>query len=427
MAATARWVKRDHARRSETFTARPAGETQVDRGAVSVPARRSRIRSCASQRAVADVEGLVVDEEPDQLAVGDVDDRLARLGVAVAGLGVGQRAQLVDAVEVGAGQAVRLALVEVAAQADVAVGEREDRLALGQRVEVERRLPHAPRLDGEGGVVDHRRQLEQLGEVRDDDVGAVGLERVGLADPVHADHAAESRRPGRPRRRPGRPRRRRRGRARPQPAGAGQERVGRRLAPQVLPARPRAVDAALEQIDDPAATSTSWQLALEETTARRSPASRAARRYRATRRRARRPARGCGLQHELVLAVAEAVDRARAGWVVGGALGQLDAPGLQEERGAVGARLAVDVVVVVGVAVEGLERRARRRRSGREEVVEHLLPRPRVDVGRLGEHAVEVEQAGGDRSVSRAQPVSVPIGCSPSMSIVGLALAQPRG
>ena len=40
--------------------------------------------------------------------------RLARLGVAVARLGVGQRMQLVEAVQVRARQAVRLALVEVA-------------------------------------------------------------------------------------------------------------------------------------------------------------------------------------------------------------------------------------------------------------------------------------------------------------------------
>ena len=46
----------------------------------------------ATQLAVAQVERLVVDEQPDELAVGDVDDRLAGLGVAVAGLGVRERA-----------------------------------------------------------------------------------------------------------------------------------------------------------------------------------------------------------------------------------------------------------------------------------------------------------------------------------------------
>ena len=77
------------------------------------------------QRAVAHVERLVIDEQPDQLAVRDVDDRLARLGIAVRALGVGQRPQFVEAVQIGARDAVRFALVEVAAQADVAVAERE--------------------------------------------------------------------------------------------------------------------------------------------------------------------------------------------------------------------------------------------------------------------------------------------------------------
>ena len=44
------------------------------------------------QPPVADVERLVVDQQPDQLAVGDVDDRLAGLRVAVGALGVRQRA-----------------------------------------------------------------------------------------------------------------------------------------------------------------------------------------------------------------------------------------------------------------------------------------------------------------------------------------------
>ena len=89
------------------------------------------------QRAVADVERLVVDEQPDQLAVGDVDGRLAGLGVAVAGLGVRQRALFEEGVEVGTRQPVRFPLVEVAAQPDVAIGKGKDRLALREQVHVE--------------------------------------------------------------------------------------------------------------------------------------------------------------------------------------------------------------------------------------------------------------------------------------------------
>src|SRR3954453_17708041 len=109
----------------------------------------------ALQLAVADVEGLVVDEQADDLAVRDVEDRLPRLGKPVARLGVGERADLVDAVQVRARQAVRLALVEIAAQADVPVREREDRLRLREPVEVEGGLTDRPRLEVELRVGDH--------------------------------------------------------------------------------------------------------------------------------------------------------------------------------------------------------------------------------------------------------------------------------
>ena len=105
--------------------------------------------------AVPHVEGLVVDQEAQQLAVGHVDHLLAGLRIAEAGLGIGEGAQLVDAVEVGAWDAERFAFVEVAAQAQVTVGQREHRLALLDDAEVEGHLADAPRLEGEGGVGDH--------------------------------------------------------------------------------------------------------------------------------------------------------------------------------------------------------------------------------------------------------------------------------
>ena len=107
------------------------------------------------QFAVADVEGLVVDQQPDRLAVGHVDHGLPRLGEAVAGLGVRQRPQLVERVQIGARDAVRLALVEVAAQADVPVAECEDRLRLGEDLEVEAGLADMPRLDRVRALADH--------------------------------------------------------------------------------------------------------------------------------------------------------------------------------------------------------------------------------------------------------------------------------
>src|SRR5215218_898609 len=65
----------------------------------------------AEQLAVADVEGLVVHQQPDDLAVRDVDDGLPVLRVAVGGLRVRQRSGLVVAVEVGAREPEGLALV----------------------------------------------------------------------------------------------------------------------------------------------------------------------------------------------------------------------------------------------------------------------------------------------------------------------------
>ena len=107
------------------------------------------------QFAVPDVERFVVDQQAHDLAVGDVDDGLAVLGVAVPGLGVGQRSGLVERAEVGAGQAVGFALVEVAAHADVPVRQSEQRLGLSEQTEVEAGLADMPWLDRERVVGDH--------------------------------------------------------------------------------------------------------------------------------------------------------------------------------------------------------------------------------------------------------------------------------
>jgi len=50
--------------------------------------------------AVSDVEGLVVDEQADDLAVGHVDQRLPGLRIAVRRFGVGEGHLLVDRVQV---------------------------------------------------------------------------------------------------------------------------------------------------------------------------------------------------------------------------------------------------------------------------------------------------------------------------------------
>ena len=78
-----------------------------------------------AQLAVANIERFVVDQQPDDLAVGHIDDRLPGLGVPVAAFGIRQRPDFEDAVEIGARQAVRLTLVQVPAPADVPVGQCE--------------------------------------------------------------------------------------------------------------------------------------------------------------------------------------------------------------------------------------------------------------------------------------------------------------
>src|SRR5690606_10512366 len=69
-----------------------------------------------------------------------------------------------------------------------------------------------------------------------------------------------------------------------------------------------------------------------------------------------------------------------------------DAPRGQEGAHPVGARTAVDVLVVVAVGVERLERLAVALRPAAQEVVERLLPRRPVHGRGLGQYAVEVEQ-----------------------------------
>jgi len=78
----------------------------------------------------------------------------------------------------------------------------------------------------------------------------------------------------------------------------------------------------------------------------------------------------------------------------GRAHGGVDAARLQERADAVEPGLAVDVLVVVGRAIELLERLAGPLGPVAQEAVEHLLPRLGVDLRGLGEHTVEVEQAG---------------------------------
>ena len=109
------------------------------------------------QPAVPNVEWLIIHQQADELAIGDVDHRLAGLRVPVSGLDVRQWPQVVDRIQVRARHAAGLAFVQVAAQTDVAVGQGKDRLRLRQHIQVQRVLAYSPGLDRKRGMTDHTR------------------------------------------------------------------------------------------------------------------------------------------------------------------------------------------------------------------------------------------------------------------------------
>ena len=88
----------------------------------------------AEQRPVPHVERGVVHEQPNGLAVRDVDEGLPLFGVAVTALGVGQRNALEESVQVGTGLRVRLTLVKVSAQPNVPIRKGEDGFCDGEQL-----------------------------------------------------------------------------------------------------------------------------------------------------------------------------------------------------------------------------------------------------------------------------------------------------
>src|SRR5215204_4607904 len=231
------------------------------------------------QPAVAQVERLVVDEQADDLAVGDVDDRLARLRVSVSRFRLRERAELVERVQVRPRQAERLALVQVRAEPDVPVREREHRLRLREHVEVEVRLAHRPRLHREGGMRDHGRSSSSL---RSETTMSAPRSSSASLWPFRPTPTTKPKAPARPAATPARA-------SSNTAAAAGSTPSARAAARNVsgagLPRR-RSRSATTESTRTsnrspiPAASRTSRQFALEETTAVRSPASRTARVYR---------------------------------------------------------------------------------------------------------------------------------------------------
>src|SRR5690606_30215286 len=131
-------------------------------------ARRRAPHELAPQDAVAQVERalvvdevrdgqqerLVVDVEPDHLRVRDVDDGLAHAREPVRLLGVPDRPGLVEPVDERPVRVGLAALLDVAAHAEVAVRDGEQRLGHAEVLGGELRLDEPPRLGREAQAVD---------------------------------------------------------------------------------------------------------------------------------------------------------------------------------------------------------------------------------------------------------------------------------
>ena len=136
----------------------PGGADLDGTPARRAPAQLARERARAEvqhalvvqEAARADVERMALDQQSHRGAVDRVHQRLGRLRVAVPGLGVDHRAQLVHARQVRARHTDRLALVEGSADAETAVRDGEDGLGARQVVELQPGLAQAPGFDGEG-------------------------------------------------------------------------------------------------------------------------------------------------------------------------------------------------------------------------------------------------------------------------------------
>ena len=110
--------------------------------------------------------------------------------------------------------------------------------------------------------------------------------------------------------------------------------------------------------------------------------------------------------HRVALAPREAARRVGVGRIAVASLGQLDAAAREERVHSFEPSAAVDVVPVVGAAVERDEVPARRLAQAQQEIVEDLGPGPGMEDAAVGQDPVEVVQAGGDaRRAGRASSV----------------------
>src|SRR5829696_6251903 len=184
--------------------------------------------------------------------------------------------RLVEAVEVRARQAVGFALLEVRPQTDVPVGEGEDRLALGQPGQVQLGLADRPWFGREGTVLLGHQSSSR--SERSDTTTLAPCSRNASACPARSTPTTQAKPPAHPASTPA-------SASSKTAASLGVTSSARAPARKVSgagfpfsPSRSTTTPSmrASKNPSMPAATSTSWVLALEDTTARRRLASRAA-------------------------------------------------------------------------------------------------------------------------------------------------------
>ena len=311
-------------------------------------------------------------------------------GIAVAGLRVRERPQLVEGVQVRAGQAERLALVEIPPHPDVPVREREHRLRPRERSRGRSasRAPTTARRRSRAG-----RSSSSSSSPRSATTRSAPAWRSASAWPVRSTPTTKPKPPARPAATPA-------SASSKTAASAGSTSSARAAARNVsgagLPRRLLGRGASQRRSaprtgrPDPAASRAARQLALRRRPRRRRPASRTARTiaHRAL-VRARRPRGAISSEHERVLAVGRAADDRRG---VGRSIPRA-ARKARRRRSAAARRRSARSPRPESNGTNGSPAYGRRARAGRRRTSPSTPPRA---ARRLRQHAVEVEQAGPD-------------------------------
>ena len=144
----------DTSRTEVTRTVRPAGDVHSALR-LSVPGPEIQHPLVCPKHPVTHVERLVIHQQPDHLAVGDIDHRLPRLRQAVRASAEGKGRSSYTPFRYEPGSPCGSPFVQVPPPADVTVRQREHRLTLGEHLQVQAGLAQAPRLNRKPRMLDH--------------------------------------------------------------------------------------------------------------------------------------------------------------------------------------------------------------------------------------------------------------------------------